>query len=67
MAKLGVDRVVIAKVLNHAENEVTAIYDRHRYDVEKRRALDLWGERLTAIVSGAHDGGNVVAFAAVKG
>jgi integrase len=61
MARLGVDRVVIAKVLNHAENEVTAIYDRHRYGVEKRRALDLWGERLAAIVSGT-DGGNVVSL-----
>jgi integrase len=61
LAKLGVDRVVIAKVLNHAENEVTAIYDRHRYDLEKRRALDLWGARLTAIVEGT-DGGNVVSL-----
>jgi integrase len=26
LAKLGVDRVVIGKVLNHAENEVTAVY-----------------------------------------
>jgi len=51
MAKLGVDRVVIGKVLNHAEREVTAIYDRHRYDLEKRRALELWGERLNAIIN----------------
>eukprot|EP01037_Dinobryon_pediforme_P012166 gene12166-12254_t len=45
MAKLGVDRIVIGKILNHAESAVTAIYDRHKYDVEKRKALDLWGER----------------------
>jgi integrase len=63
MARLGVDRVVIAKILNHAENEVTAVYDRHRYDREKRRALDLWGERLAAIVDGT-DGGKVVSIAA---
>jgi integrase len=50
MGKFGVDRVVIGKVLNHAEREVTAFYDRRRYDLEKRRALDLWNERLTAIV-----------------
>jgi integrase len=62
MAKLGVDRVVIAKVLNHAESEVTAVYDRHRYDAEKRRALDLWSQRLAAIVGGT-EGGNVVQLA----
>jgi integrase len=66
LARLGVDRVVIAKVLNHAESEVTAIYDRHRYDAEKRRALDLWGKRLAAIVDGT-DGGNVVQLATARG
>jgi integrase len=50
LAKLGVDRVVIGKILNHAENNVTAIYDRHRYDREKCMAMDLWGQRLQAIV-----------------
>jgi integrase len=64
MARLSVDRVVIAKILNHAENEVTAIYDRHQYDREKRRALDLWGERLAAIVG--TDGGNVLQLAAAR-
>jgi integrase len=66
MARLGVDRVVIGKVLNHAENEVTAVYDRHQYDREKRRALDLWGERLAAIVDGT-DEGNVVSLATARG
>jgi integrase len=66
LAKLRVDRIVISKVLNHAEREVTAIYDRHRYDREKRRALDLWGERLQAIVGGIEDG-NVVPIAAARG
>ena len=55
MAKLGVDRVVIAKILNHAEQEVTAIYDRHRYDAEKRRALEAWAQRLGEIVGGSDD------------
>jgi integrase len=66
LARLGVDRVVISKVLNHAEQEVTAIYDRHRYDAEKRRALDLWGQRLTAIIEG-DDSGNVVSIASRTG
>jgi integrase len=59
LAKLGVDRIVISKILNHAEGGVTGIYDRHSRDPEKRMAMDLWGQRLQAIVSGT-DGGNVV-------
>jgi integrase len=66
MARLGVERVVIGKVLNHAEAEVTAVYDRHRYDNEKRRALDLWGERLNTIVDSA-DSGKIVQLAAARG
>jgi integrase len=65
MARIGIDRVVIAKVLNHAESDITAIYDRHRYDHEKRRALDLWGERLKVIVDGA-ESENVVQIATTR-
>jgi integrase len=46
MASSGVSRLVIAKVLNHVETGVTAVYDRHSYDAEKRAALDLWGREL---------------------
>jgi integrase len=63
LARLGVDRVVISKILNHSEGGVTAIYDRHRYDAEKRRGLDLWGRRLAAIVDGKEDSGKVVTLA----
>jgi integrase len=66
MARLGVDRVVIAKVLNHAEQEVTAVYDRHRYDAEKRAALDRWALHLQAIVDGT-GGGNVAQLVAARG
>jgi integrase len=66
MARLGVDRLVISKVLNHAEGGVTKRYDRHRYDVEKRAALDRWALHLQAIVDGK-TGGNVVQFASVRG
>ncbi|MHB8887153.1 MAG: tyrosine-type recombinase/integrase, partial [Methylovirgula sp.] len=61
LAKLGTDRIVISKILNHAEGGVTGIYERHRYDAEKRRALGLWSERLLEIIDG-RDGGNVVQF-----
>ena len=50
MASAGVQRLVIGKVLNHAERGVTAVYDRHAYDAEKRAALDSWARDLRAIV-----------------
>ncbi len=50
MAGAGVNWVVIGKILNHAEPGVTAVYDRHSYDPEKRIALDAWGQRVSEIV-----------------
>ncbi len=49
---LGIARLTVAKVLNHVETGVTATYDRHAYDREKRQALDAWGRRLEEIISG---------------
>lgn len=51
MAKLGVPRLVVSKVLNHAEAGVTWRYDRHSYDAEKRDALDRWTTCLLGILS----------------
>jgi integrase len=57
MGEAGVDRFHIAHVLNHrsvTHSTVTAIYDRYRYDKEKRAALQKWVEALMSIVgSGA--------------
>lgn len=61
LARLGVDRIVISKLLNHSEGGVTSIYDRHARDPEKCAAMDRWAARLQAIVEGT-DGGNVVAL-----
>ncbi len=52
MASTGVSRLVISKLLNHVEGGVTAVYDRHSYDQEKRKALNAWGRRLESITSG---------------
>jgi integrase len=46
----GVPRLVVSKILNHVETGVTAVYDRHGYDFEKRAALEVWDSRLAAIV-----------------
>jgi hypothetical protein len=52
LAELGVDRTVIKKVLNHSEKgDVTAIYDRHGYDDEKRAALARWDRRVHEILN----------------
>jgi hypothetical protein len=51
MTGMGISRLTVKKILNHAERDVTAIYDRHSYDPEKRSALDAWARRLDAIVS----------------
>ena len=52
MASMGTFRVTIGKLLNHVEPGVTAVYDRHSYDQEKRKALNAWGRKLETIVKG---------------
>lgn len=59
MAASGTPRLVVGQVLNHVESGVTAVYDRHSYDQEKRRALDGWG-RILAQAIGAGEPAKVV-------
>jgi integrase len=58
LGKLGISRLVIARVLNHADRTVTGIYDRYEYLDEKRRALDAWGRYLENLIRPA--GSNVI-------
>jgi len=46
MTGVGVPRLVVAKILNHVERGITAVYDRHSYDHEKRRALVRLEQRI---------------------
>jgi integrase len=63
MTSIGISRLVVAKVLNHVEQGITAVYDRHSYDPEKRLALDAWGRRVAEIlIDGATGPANVVAL-----
>ncbi|EKE00848.1 MAG: hypothetical protein ACD_21C00265G0002 [uncultured bacterium] len=50
MTALSISRLVVSKLLNHVENSVTAIYDRHSYDKEKRAAVDAWSTKLKEIL-----------------
>ena len=52
MRSLGVDRLVIDKILNHAEQGVTKVYDRWSADPEKAAAMERWANRLREIISG---------------
>lgn len=52
MTGMGISRLVVSKILNHVERGITAVYDRHSYDKEKRQALEAWGRKLQAIVEG---------------
>ena len=61
MASAKIPRLHIAKVLNHAEHGVTAVYDRHSYDPEKRVALETWDRTLTGILQ-RDSSANVVPF-----
>ena len=49
LAKLGYDRLLIKRVLNHKDTSVTAIYDRYTYINEVRDALQNWADKLDAI------------------
>ncbi len=51
MTGMGIPRLTVKKILNHVEREITAVYDRHSYDAEKREALEAWAKRLVKIVS----------------
>ena len=51
MAGNGIDRLVVSKILNHVEHGITAVYDRHSYDPEKRTALAKWDLELKRILN----------------
>jgi integrase len=56
MARLGHPPHVVAAILNHSPGStmgITAVYNRHRYEAEKRAALDAWGREVERIVTGA--------------
>ena len=47
----GISRLVVGKILNHVEKDITAVYDRHGYDAEKQSALTWWDTKLAAILA----------------
>ncbi|HKF63625.1 MAG TPA: tyrosine-type recombinase/integrase [Dongiaceae bacterium] len=60
MTGMGISRLTVSKILNHVESNITAVYDRHSYDAEKRQALEAWAARVEQIVSGRTAGADKV-------
>jgi integrase len=52
MSRNRVPRFIVRRVLNHADREVTAVYDLYEYDDEVRRALLILDKAVLGIVSG---------------
>jgi integrase len=55
MAELGIGPHIVEAVLNHVSGHkagVAGIYNRSTYEKEKRAALTLWAEHVTALVEG---------------
>ena len=65
MRSLGIDRLVVSKLLNHAESGITKTYDRYAADPEKAAAMERWADRLREIISGEKS--EKVYFAAWEG
>lgn len=67
MEELGLAPHVIEAVLNHVSGNKAGVggtYRRYKYEPEKRQALDLWADRLLAVVTGRKS--NVVSLGAVS-
>lgn len=50
ISELGFNRLVVDKILNHKDQTVGGVYDRHKYDKEKMQALEAWEKRLAEIL-----------------
>lgn len=53
LAAAGVSETVAELVIGHMRQGIAAVYDLHRYDAEKRAALEAWERRLLRIAAGA--------------
>jgi integrase len=51
LASLGVIPFIAELILGHAQKGVHKVYDVHRYQAEKREALERWANRLRDIVT----------------
>ena len=57
------DKIVVSKILNHAEGGMTKVYDRWSADPEKVAGLERWASKLREIVGDKPARSNVKQFA----
>src|SRR5918994_542854 len=64
MARMGISEAIIGRVLNHvsetARTITAAVYVRHSFEQEKRRAFEAWAAELERIVGDQEQTSNVV-------
>ena len=66
LAGIGFSDETIDAVLRHKKTGVVKIYNRHKYDAEKQKALEAWERKLKRITSGKGASGNVIPITAAK-
>ncbi len=60
LGDLGIDRLIIGKLLNHSEQGVTGrVYDLDAYAEQKRLAMAAWSNKIMEIVTGEATPSNV--------
>ena len=62
VTSLGFGRDELNRVTNHREGGIASVYDRHGY-AEEKSAMEAVAARITAVVEGRAEAGNVVHFA----
>jgi integrase len=60
LAAAGVSEIVAELVIGHTRKGIAAVYDLHRYDAEKRAALEAWERRLLRVIEGKPADDNVI-------
>lgn len=63
LAELGFKDEVNDAILGHAKKGVVGIYNRYKYDREKRAAMEQWERKLLSIVTPSQKKDNVVSIA----
>lgn len=63
LAVLGFSDEIIDAVLNHKKTGVIKIYNRHKYDEEKKTALEAWERKLREIIG---EGSKVIPIGAAR-
>jgi integrase len=62
ISELGFNRLIVDKILNHKDQTMGGVYDRHSYDKEKRMALEAWERELNSVLNAQESEKKVLSF-----